>query len=140
MPDALVDPIAAQRQFLISVSGVSGVFATRRGGETTAETSKEFDGGSLEAEVLAAPPLHGDVTVTRPFRPARDAELIRRLRPLVSRWRTNVIAQPTDRDLTPIGKPTTYSGLLTGVNDPEADAKSGDAATVELTFTIERIV
>ena len=132
-------PISAQRQFVIRVAGIDGYFATKSGGAMTADASREYDGGSLTPEVMTSPATPEDVTVGRPYKAARDADLLRRLRPLVGRWRTSVSQQPTDRDLVPVGKPTVYSGVLIGVNDPDADASSGDAARIELTFAIELI-
>lgn len=136
---AVTDPIAAQRQFLIRVAGIDGYFATKTGGAMEAEASREFDGGSLTPEVMTSPAIPTDVVIGRPFKPGRDAELLRRLRPLTGRWRTSVSQQPTDIDLVPVGKPTVYTGVLRAVNDPESDASSGDAARIELTFAIELI-
>lgn len=133
-------PTSAQRQFLIRVAGVDGYFATRRGGEVTADSSREFDGGSLVPEVLTSPAQPGDLTVGRGYKPARDDAVLRVLRPRVGRWRTSVSVQPTDRDLVAVGRPTVYHGILTGVSDPEADSNSGDPARLELTFAIESVV
>jgi hypothetical protein len=132
-------PISAARQFLIRVSGIDGYFAERTGGEMSSDASREFDGGSLTPEVLAGPATPGDLTVRRPYKPERDAELLRRLRPLCGRWRTSISSTPTDRDLVAVGSPTVWTGVLTGVNDPEADASSGDAARIELTFAVELV-
>lgn len=132
-------PIAAQRQFLIKVDGVDGYFATRTGGETTADAAREFDGGSLTPEILTGPAQTGDLTVGRPYKPERDAHLIRLYRPLVGRLRKTITVQPTDADLVARGKPTVYNGVLIGISDPEANAGSGDAARVELTFAVETV-
>lgn len=132
-------PISAARQFLIRVSGIDGYFAKRTGAETTADATREFDGGSLTPEVLTGPATTGDLVVRRPYKPERDADVLRRVRPLVGRWRTSISATPTDRDLVAVGKPTVWTGILTGVNDPEADAGSGDAAEIELTFAVELV-
>lgn len=129
-------PKAAQRQFLVSVEGIDGYFATKAGGDLSADVTTVFDGGSLTPERLASPALPGDVTVGRPFDPERDLIVLAGLRPLVGRWRTTVSVQATDGDLVAIGDPVVYSDcLLTGLTDPEADAASGDAAALELTFS-----
>ena len=133
-------PKSAQRQFLVKFSGVEGYFATKTGGDTTADASDVYDGGKLTPEKLASPPTTDDVVIGRPFDPVRDRPLIRRLRPQVGRMRATVSVQDTDADLVAIGKPTVYSNaLLVGVTDPEADAGSGDAATFELTFAVESV-
>lgn len=130
-------PKAAQRQFLVSVAGVDGLFARKEGGEVSGDTSKVWDGGALTPEVVAAPAEADNVTVGRPFDPVRDWPVLKRLRPLVNRWRTSVSVIPTDADLIPVGEPLTYVALLTRVADAEVDASSGDPAELELEFVIE---
>lgn len=131
---------AAQRQFLVKVSTIDGYFATKTGGDTTSDASDVYDGGSLTPEKLASPATTDDVVVGRPYDPARDQQVIERLRPLVGRWRTTVSVQPTDADLVAMGKPTTYAdALLIGCTSPEVDAASGDPAMFELTFAIESV-
>jgi hypothetical protein len=122
------------------VSGIDGYFAQKSGGGVNSDVSRVFDGGSLVPEVLAAPAQAGDITVSRPWNPDRDAAVLSRLRTLVARWRTTVSVHPTDPDLVPIGSPTVYANaLLTGVSDPEADAGSGDASTLSLTFAVPTV-
>lgn len=131
---------AAQRQFLVKVSGVDGYFATKTGGNTSSDASDVYDGGSLTPEKLASPATSEDVACGRPYDPERDQAVIKRLRPLVGRWRTTVSVQPTDADLVAIGRATTYANaLLIGCTEPEVDAGSGDAAMFELTFAIESV-
>lgn len=133
-------PKSAQRQFLVKVAGIDGYFATKSGGDTSADASDVYDGGRLDPEKLAAPATTDDITVGRPFDPVRDRPVIRTLRPLVGRHRTSVSVQDTDADLIPIGDPTVYANaLLVGLTDPEADASSGDAASFELTFAVESV-
>lgn len=133
-------PKAAQRQFLVKVSGVSGYFASKTGGATASETTDVYDGGQLTPEKLASPPRTEDITVSRPFDPERDRPVIRRLRPLAGRGRFTVSVQDTDADLVAIGSPTTYpNALLLSVSEPDADAGSGDAAAFELVFAVEKV-
>lgn len=133
-------PKAAQRQFLIKVSEVDGYFATKAGGDTTSDATDVYDGGSLTPEKLASPPTTDDITIGRPFDPIRDRPVLRRLRPLVGRWRTTVSVQDTDANLVSLGAPTVYANaLLIGVTEPEGDASSGDAAMFELAFAVESV-
>lgn len=133
-------PKASQRQFLAKVSGIDGYFATKTGGDTSSDASDVYDGGSLTPEKLASPSTTDDVTLGRPYDPNRDQDVIRRLRPLVGRWRTTVSVQPTDADLVALGRPDTYANaLLIGLTSPEVDAASGDAAVFELTFAVESV-
>ena len=133
-------PKAAQRQFLITVEGVPGYFATKSGGDTTAEVATVWDGGSLTPEKLASPATTTDVTVGRPWDPERDGPIRADLRGKVGRWRTTVGIQPTDVDLIAAGDPEVFANaLLVGITSPEADAASGDPANFELTFAIETV-
>lgn len=136
----MADPVAAQRQFLITVSGVAGRFQTRTGAAITAETSREYDGGSLVGDVVTGPPVPADLVVGRAYRPGRDAPILAALRPKVSRWRTTITVQPADADLIAVGRPTVYTGILVGLSDPDADANSSSTARLELTFAVESVV
>lgn len=128
---------ASQRQFLVSVSGIGGYFATKTGGEVSSDSSKVWDGGSLQPDLLSAPAEADNITVGRPYDPLRDAPVIAALKRVVGRSRHTVVVVPTDEDLVAVAKPTTYSrALLVRVGEPEADAASGDAASYELEFAI----
>lgn len=128
---------AAQRQFLVSVSGIMGYFATKTGGEVSSDSAKVYDGGSLMPDILSSPAQADNITVGRPFDPLRDQAVITALRQRVGRSRHTVSVVPTDEDLIAIGPATVYSNaLLVRVGEPEADAASGDAATYELEFAI----
>jgi hypothetical protein len=132
---------AANRQFLVKIDGIDGgwpYWATKSGGEVTADSSKVFDGGSLVPDVLASPAEVGDVTIARPYDPDRDQPIINNLKSQVGQWRTTISVTPTYGDLSAARvKPDVYSNaLLTGMRLPEPDASSGDAADFELTFSV----
>ncbi len=124
----------SQRSFLVKVAGVDGYYATKDGGESTAEVGKVWDGGELKPDLLGGPNDVQELTVGRPYDPVRDQPVIDRLEPLVGRWRTTVSVQPTDADLVPVGKPSVYDAMLSSVNPPEVDAASSDPSTYELVF------
>jgi hypothetical protein len=132
---------AAQRQALVTVDGISGNFAQKSGGEVTSDATKVWDGGATQPDVIAAPADVGDVTVTRPFDPLRDQDILNRLIKVVGQWFTTLSIQPTEGDMrTARVKPRVYpNALLTGVREPEWDASSGDAADYELTFAVGSI-
>jgi hypothetical protein len=132
---------SAQRQFLVKVAGIDGFFSTKTGGNISADTTKVYDGGDPTPYVLAAPAEAENVTVGRPFDPNRDSPLLARLRNRVGRDTFTVSVTPTDRDYVVIGAATVYpDALLVAVNEPEADASSGDAATLELEFAVASFV
>lgn len=129
---------AAQRQFLVTVDGITGTFASKSGGEVTSDATKVWDGGSTQPDVIASPAEVGDLTVTRPYDPERDQDVLNQLVTLVGQWRTTVSTQPLHGDMRAVSvKPRVYpNALLTGVREPEVDASSGDAADYELTFAV----
>lgn len=133
-------PKSAQRQFLVKVAGIEGYFATKSGGDITAETSKVYDGGSDTPDVLAGPAEVDDISCSRAYDLQRDEPILRQLRRQVGRFSTTVSVTPTDRDLIAVGQPVVYpDALLTGVVEPETDASSGDAAEFELTFAVGKV-
>lgn len=128
---------SSARQFLIKVEGVDGLWSTKSGGNVGADNTKVYDGGSLKPDIITNPPTAEDVTVTRPYDPQRDDEMVRALLQLVGSWSTTVSVTPTDADLVAVAPPRVYSNaVLTGVQEPEVDSSSGDAAMIGLTFAI----
>lgn len=127
----------AQREFLVTVSGIEGYFARKTGGATTAEATKAWDGGSLRPSILTAPASTEDITVARPYRRERDAALLARLKRVVGRSSHTITVTPTDRDLIPAGQPEVFVGVLRSVSGPDPDAGGGDATNIELVFAVE---
>jgi hypothetical protein len=129
---------AAQRQFLVTVDGIATPFAQKSGGEVTADATKVWDGGSTKPDVIAAPAEVGDLTLTRPYDPLRDQEVLNHLIGVVGQWRTTISIQPAESNLVAARvKARVYpEALLIGVREPEVDASSGDAADYELTFAV----
>lgn len=133
-------PKSAQREFLVKVAGLDGYFMTKSGGNLSSDTNKVYDGGNTVPEVIAAPAEVENVTVSRAYDKQRDPRLLTDLRRRVGKWTTTISVTPTDADLVPIEDPTVYSNaLLVGLNEPEADASGGDAATYELEFAVASV-
>ena len=132
---------SAQRNTLVAVSGLPGYWANKSGGDTEGDTSDVYDGGQLRPAKLGGAPTTSNVTLQRPYKPARDQAVRRDLTPLVNSWRTTLSEQDTDANLQPIGKPFTYpDALLVAVRAPETDASSGDPKIIELEFAVSNIV
>lgn len=130
---------AAARQQLVEVAGFPGYFATKTGGEVTAETSKVWDGGKLKAETLGGPAESSNVVVGRPYRPAIHGPILKRMvRAGVGRYRTTISVYDTDPDLGPIGEPVVYAdALLVRLTRPDLDASSSTASALELEFAVD---
>lgn len=128
---------SAQRQFLVTVEGIPEAFMTKTGGDIGSTANKVYDGGSLRPDVIASPAEADDITVTRGYDVYRDGPVIARLNNKVGRWTTTVSVTPLDADMVAVGAPEVYpDALLIGLQKPEVDASSGDAATFGLTFAI----
>lgn len=129
---------ATQRQHRTNVDGIPGYWASRTGGEVTAEVTKVWDGGELRPSSLSAPAETGNLVLGRPYYPERHADLRRSMSRQVGRLRTTVTQQDTDVDLVPIGRPTVWpNALLVRCTPPENDASSSDAGVWELEFAVD---
>lgn len=131
---------ADQLLTIVFVDGENlGAFATKSGGEVTADVTK-IRPAALSGEVsLGGPSTVGDLTVGRHYQPFRDDPLIQRLSSKVGSAR--VVASVVALDgqgqvFKPDGNPY-WVGVLSGVNAPDADAGSGDAAMLELTVACD---
>lgn len=130
-------PKSSQRQSLVKVSGIEDYFASKSGGNITADSSKVYDGGQVTPDVMTGPAEADNITVSRPYDLARDEPVLRRLRKVVGTWTTTVSVTPTDKDLIATAQPQVYANaVLVGLTEPEVDASSGDAKTYELEFAV----
>jgi hypothetical protein len=126
---------ATKRQYLVTIEGIPGTWRQFSGAGGSASITKDFDGGSDRADLLAGPAEWDDIEVTRTVAPSRDDVWIEQLRKLLGRGRFNITKQATDANWTKVGNPTTYPDcLLNGLQEPETDASSSDAAEIKLTF------
>ena len=124
-----------KNKYLVTIEGIPGTWRAFSGGGGSASITKDFDGGSDRADLLAGPPEWDDIEVTRTVAPTRDDVWIKHLRKLIGRGKFNVTKQATDANWTKVGEPTTYPDcLLNGLQEPETDAASSDAAEITLTF------
>lgn len=127
----------SKRQWLVKVSGFDGFFAMFTGGDPTATSTKVWDGGALEPDILQGPVERSDVTVRRPYDYERDEPMLARADPLVGQdSRHTLQVWATDGQLRPLGRSRALQGTLSGVVHPETDARSTDAAECGLVFAI----
>lgn len=130
--------VAAARQQLVEVAGWPGYFASKSGGETTAETGEAWDGGSLKPEKTGGPATVANVIVSRPYRPLTHGPIRKAWAKQVGRLRTTVSVWDTDPDLGPVGQPTVYANaLLVRATPPDHDASSSETSMVEMEFSVE---
>lgn len=126
---------SAQRQFLVTLSGIDGKWMTKSGGEIQSDSNKIYDGGSLVPSIVTSPAEVGNITVSRAYDQARDEPILANLRTKVGRYSTTITVQPTDADLVAVGKASVYAGaVLVRVGEPDFDSSSGDIANIELEF------
>lgn len=126
---------ATKQNFVTSVSGVPGNWRTWSGGEISADTALDYDGGNPTPDILSGPPTHGDIEVVRTYDPIVDAGWVRELRRKVGRSRHTLSKLSVDANYLAIGDPETYPNcVLKGIKEPETDAASGDSSEITLTF------
>lgn len=126
---------ATKRQYLVTIEGIPGTWRQFSGAGGSASVTKDYDGGSDRADLLAGPAEWDDIEVTRTIAPSRDDVWVAQLRKLLGRGVFNITKQATDANWTKVGNPTTYPDcLLNGLQEPETDAASSDAAEIKLTF------
>lgn len=126
---------ATARQFLVNVEGIRGTWRGMEGGHVSAEYTPDYSGGAATPDLLSGPPQHEDITVTRTYDPVIDEAWAKNWKKQVGIRRVRLTKQPLDGNLRKVGKPTTWPGcLLIGLNFPDVDANSADAAEISLTF------
>lgn len=132
---------AQQSLVTVTVAGRAlGKFASRTGGESTAEPQKDFPGGMAKANVYPSLPNVGDVVVSRVrANTAADIDLVAWLRTQAGSGQMVVSDQPLDAYGIPFGKPETWTGVLTGVVAGDSDANSTDLRRLELTMTCTEV-
>ncbi len=131
----------SEGKFLIKVEGITGYFTTLTGGQTTVANSKVFNGGDEYAAVVTGNKEVENITVSRPYKPERDAQYLVDLRARIPGFKSNVSKQPLDEGGFSIGKPTVYPAAeLIRVTDPDANWSSGNPAMMELEFAVTTVV
>lgn len=128
---------SAQRQFLVTVSGIDGKFMSKSGGGVTSDSTKIYDGGAVTPSIITSPSEVENLTVSRAYDQGRDEAILASLRPQVGRYSTSITVQPADADLVALGNPSVYSGaVLVGITEPDYDSGSGDVTMYELEFAV----
>lgn len=128
---------SAQRQFLVTLSGIDGKWMTKGGAGIQSDSNKIYDGGSIVPSIVTSPAEVENVTVSRAYKQERDEAILQNLRVQVGRYTTTITVQPTDADLVAVGKASVYAGaVLVGITEPDFDSSSGDVASIELEFAV----
>lgn len=130
--------MSSENQFLVTISGVPGAsfWATKSGGDPSVTMTKDFDGGSDEADISYSRTVWSDLKVGRRYDVNRDAALQISLMGQLRTDRT-VTVQPTDPSFAPIGPATSYRCTLVGVTSPQVNANGSAPARFELTFAVK---
>ena len=116
-----------------------GIFDKKEGGEIDSEENK-YPPGGLQAEIsLGGRQTFGELTCSRYYDTQRDHPLAGWLHQMVGAGRSAVGVTPLDFLGNPRGAPLVYSGILKTFNIPDIDSESGDAALLELAFTVDGV-
>lgn len=126
---------ATKRQYVVEIQNIPGTWRGMTGAGVTAEYTKDYDGGNPRPDLLPGLPSFDDIEVVRTVRPSIDNEWIDRLIKRVGLDEFTITKQFVDPNGMKVGKPRTYPAcLLTGLQEPEVDGASSDAAEITLTF------
>ena len=136
----------SQHQYLVTIAGIEGNWATLEGGEEEFDSSEYTDPGDRRRKSVRGPLMVSNITLTKPYNPEQD-------RPLLEFWeeyRDNdspqditVTAQSItrDRERSQYGLPRTYVGCqIVRFVDPEVDIDSSDAAMIEVELTVDHLL
>lgn len=131
----------AQRQSLVTIETIPGNWATRTGGDVSADVTPVWDGGADRPEQLASPASADNVIVSRPVDDERDLTLIKVLKKAAGTKRATITEQYTNGAGFPVGDPDVYpDALLVACRIPSYDAASGDPKVIELEWAISDFV
>ncbi|QGZ17118.1 tail tube protein [Arthrobacter phage DrYang] len=124
-----------KRNFISTILGIPGTWSTHTGGALNSDVVRDYDGGATTPDLIGGAPTADDLELSRAFDPVRDLPLLEKLRKEVGRGRYTITKQPTDANMTKVGKPLTYANcLLLSVNDPESDSNSSDTSPITVKF------
>lgn len=116
-----------------------GTFDTHSGGEVDSEESKYRPGGMDEEISLGGRQTIGNVTVGRYYDVLRDHAIYKWLCRQAGKTRGNVMWVPLTINGHQIGEVVQEQGTLKRVQRSDIDSMGGDAATLELEFTIDLV-
>jgi hypothetical protein len=130
--------MSSENQFLVTISGIPGTsfWASKSGGDASVSVTKDYDGGSDEADISFSRQVWSDLVIGRRYDVDRDAALNLTL---LGQLRTDrvVTVQPSDASFNAIGPATSYRCTLVGVTTPAVNANGSAPARFQLTFAVK---
>lgn len=112
-----------------------GVWDSKTGGKINGN-GLTYKPGDMGPQVsLGGNPTVDTVTVGRLYDRVRDHDRLQTLVNRVGKARVNVKARPKDTDGNAYGRTIIWSGLLDGLQTPDIDSTSRDAAMITLDIT-----
>ena len=110
-----------------------GTFQTFAGGGSAADDTKNRPGGMGPEESLGGPVSRDAFTVSRLYKLERDHPIFKTIDGLTGSARVVAVRQKLQKDRSPFGDPTTYTGTLIKVTPADHDSNASDRAE----FTLE---
>lgn len=130
--------MSSENQFLVTISGIPGTsfWASKTGGDPSVAVTKDFDGGSDEANISFSRISWSDLVIGRRYDVDRDAALNLAL---LGQLRTDrvVTVQPSDASFNAIGPATSYRCTQVAVTTPSVNANGSAPARYQLTFSVK---
>jgi len=130
--------LGTEASFLISSSWFTRYFDRCEGGEKSADSEIRYNGGDPNPKVVFGRPTFSDLVCGSDYDAERDEADILAAYEQVGDGSADesVTVQPCNAQLQPIGAGRTYTGYLSKITPPSADANSTTTATWSLTFII----
>lgn len=124
--------------FLVSIGSMTRYWDRCEGGEKSADSEVRYNGGALTPQRVFGRPSWTDLVIGSDYDPDRDDPDIETLDALVGDGATeeSVTVQPCDAELKPTGAARTYTGHVSKVTPPSADANSSTTATWSFTIAV----
>lgn len=126
--------MASERDFLITCDGIPGAFSTFTGGEVTAETDEDYDGGSDTPTLISGPPKVAEFEIGRRWDSDRDNATSKKNVSRVGWWETTVNVQPLDPAGVADGDSWTYRARLIGQTPFEVNRNGRNPANYKMRF------
>ena len=130
--------MSSENQFLVTISGVPGTsfWASKSGGDPSVSVTKDYDGGSDEADISYSRTVWSDLVIGRRYDVDRDAALNLTLMGQLRSERV-VTVQPADASFNATGPATSYRCVLVGVTTPAVNANGSAPARFQCTVSVK---
>lgn len=128
----------SERQTIAKIEGVRGFWDVPEGGDVElTDTTKEWDAGAGDPDILTGRRVTTDLTLRRPYRPERDRKLLIDSKARVGRITKTIRILETGPEYNFQRVRENHVGKLIAARGPKGNARNSAAGTIELVFSIQ---